>query len=106
MEPERDIHLNEIFITEAGWRRLHPEIRAELRQALGGKTSIIGRQVLDVARDLCARSAYGIALALYEAPQGDRHPEYGHCGLSVLLSFRAFMGEDSEQIGTALLIRL
>ena len=94
------MNLNQMIITPARWRRLHPELRAELRQALGGKASIIGRQVLDVARALCARSAYGLALALYEALQGDPPPEYGQCGL------RAFMSEDPATIGTTLLVQL
>jgi hypothetical protein len=86
--------INRIPLTEARWRCLHPNLRAELRQALGGKSAILNRPVLDVARNLCARSAHGLALALYEALQGDPPPEYQGCGLGRLMDLRAFMGED------------
>ncbi|HEX9869592.1 MAG TPA: hypothetical protein VGC99_13550 [Candidatus Tectomicrobia bacterium] len=92
--------INQLPLTAARWRRLHPELRAELRQALGGKSAIIDRQVLDVARALYAHSAHGLALALYEALQGEPLAEYQGCGLGRLMDLRAFMGEDPDRHDT------
>jgi hypothetical protein len=41
-------------LTEACWRRLSPQIWAELRQVLGRKSTIINHQVLAIAMELCA----------------------------------------------------
>jgi hypothetical protein len=76
--------INTISLTEARWRRLHPEFRARLRQVLGRKRAMINRQVLQIARDLCARSAHGVALALYEGLQGEPPAQYQGCGLGLL----------------------
>jgi hypothetical protein len=35
--------INQLPLTPARWRRLHPALRAELRQALGSQQAIIGK---------------------------------------------------------------
>ena len=52
---------NQQPLTPALWRRMHPELRAALRQVLGGTSAIINCPVLAIARDLCARGAYDLA---------------------------------------------
>jgi hypothetical protein len=62
--------LNAVILTKARWRRLHPELRTTLRQILGGKSAIINRKVLDIAKDLCTRDAYRLALTFYASVDG------------------------------------
>jgi hypothetical protein len=84
--------LNATPLTEPLWRQLPPALRARLRRRLDGKAGILNRQVLDVARALCDRGAYGIALALYDALDGQ--PEAAHgCGFGMLWALRERMGE-------------
>ena len=85
-----------VDLTPARWRRLDPALRRELRQALGGKAALIGRQVLEVARDLCRHHADGLALDLYRALHGDPSPPY-ECGLGAMVTLRChYMGEVPE----------
>jgi hypothetical protein len=86
--------INQQPLTPARWRRLPSELCAELRQVLGGTQAIINRQVLDVAKALCARGAHGVALDLYDALNGEPPPY--ECGLGRTLRRRALMGEDHK----------
>jgi hypothetical protein len=86
--------INQLPLTPVRWRRLHPHLRAELLHALGGKAAIIGRPVLDVTNDLCARSGHGLALALYDGLRGDPPPEYEECGSGAMMRLLALLGED------------
>jgi hypothetical protein len=95
--------INDIPLTPARWRRLPPEIRVELRQVLG-KPAIIGHQVLDVARDLCARDAYLLAWHLYQGLNGQPFSPYLSCGLGLLMDLRNYMGEDPAEIGATILV--
>ena len=96
--------INQLPLTPARWRRLAPELRAELRQVLGGKAAILNRQVLDVAQDLCAREASLLALGLYAALKGEPPPEAEPCGLGAILRLQDLMGEATGEIGSALLV--
>jgi hypothetical protein len=96
--------INEQPLTPARWRRLAPELRAELRQVLGTKARILNRPVLDVAKDLCARDAYLLALGVYAALQGEPPPEAEPCGLGVILRCQDLMGEAPAEIGATLLV--
>ena len=51
-----------------------------------GKPSIIGRQVLDIARDLCARDIYDLAFDFYQALEGQPEIPYQGCGLGLLMN--------------------
>ncbi|MGH2393985.1 MAG: hypothetical protein ACRDGH_10950, partial [Candidatus Limnocylindria bacterium] len=62
--------INQLPLTAARWRRLHPALRAEFRQVLGTKAAIINRPVLDVARALCAHGAYVLVWHLYQGLDG------------------------------------
>ncbi|HEX9869589.1 MAG TPA: hypothetical protein VGC99_13535 [Candidatus Tectomicrobia bacterium] len=96
--------INRIRLTEARWRRLAPELRAMLRQVLGGKPAIINRPVLDIARALCAHGAYELAFALYQHLDGQPPTPYAGCGLGLLMDLRSFMGEDPAEIGSTILL--
>jgi hypothetical protein len=96
--------LNAHPLTPARWRRLHPEIRAELRQVLGGTSAILHLPVLDVARDLCARGAYELAWHLYQGLDGQPFTPYAGCGLGLLMDLRGWMGEDPAEIGATILL--
>ena len=87
---------NAVIISQTVWRRLAPTLRAELRQVLGGKAVIIGRPVLDVARDLCARDASLLAWHLYQGFDGEPPTDYQGCGLGLTMDLKARMGEDQE----------
>jgi hypothetical protein len=65
------MNLNAVVITEPLWRQLPTALRAMLRRRLGRKAAIVNHQVLDVARALCAAGAYDVALALYDALEGE-----------------------------------
>jgi hypothetical protein len=95
--------LNTTVITEALWRQLPMALRARLRRRLGGKAAIVDHQVLDVARALCAAGADDLALALYDALEGDPRPVYG-CGFGAMWSLRLRMGEDPATIGDTLML--
>jgi hypothetical protein len=91
----------------AHWRRLDPALRAKLRQALGGKSAIIGRQVLDLARTLCTRGAYDLALAFYEGLDGTPSTPYQGCGLGLLMALRECIGKEyGPDPGGTILVRL
>jgi hypothetical protein len=98
------MQINQLPPTPARWRRLAPELRAELRQVLGGRSAIIGRQVLDVARALCARGAYELAWQLYQGLDGEPCTPYAGCGLGLLMNLRDRMGEDPAEIGATILL--
>lgn len=86
------MRFNATMMTEALWRQLPPALRAQLRRRLGRKASILNRPVLNLARALCDRGAYEIALALYDALDGQPDAEYG-CGFGMLWALRERMGE-------------
>jgi hypothetical protein len=88
--------INALPLTPARWRRLDPQLRAELRQVLGGKQAILGRPVLDVARELCAQGAHELAWHLYQGLDGQPFTLYQGCGLGLTMDLRHFMGEDGE----------
>ena len=96
--------INRHPLTPACWRRLHPELRAELRQVLGPQAGILGHPVLDVARDLCHRGAYELAWHLYQGLDGEPFTPYAGCGLGLLMDLRNFMGEDPAEIGATILV--
>jgi hypothetical protein len=102
----KDTHvtINQQPLTPARWRRLAPQIRTELRQVLGGKPAILNRPVLDLARDLCARDAYGLAFDLYQALDGQPPAEYRSCGFGLLMTLKELMGEDPAEIGATILV--
>jgi hypothetical protein len=70
-------------IIKAHWRQLPPELRAGLHQALGRKSAIVGREVLDVASALCEHGRPHVALALYHGLEGEPMPVYG-CGFGAM----------------------
>jgi hypothetical protein len=95
--------LNTTVITDTLWHQLPAVLRAQLRRRLGRKAAIVDHQVLDVARALCAVGAYDVALALYDALEGEPMPVYG-CGFGAMWSLRQRMGEDGpDPTGTILL---
>jgi hypothetical protein len=96
--------VNEQPLTPTPWRRLHPQLRTELRQILGGKQAILNRPVLDIARMLCAREAYLLAWHLYQGLDGQPFTPYQSCGLGLLMDLRSFMGEDPAEIGATILL--
>jgi len=98
--------INTLSITEYRWRRLGPELRARLRQAMGGKCGITGRQVLDITRDLCGRGAYDLVFHLYQALDGQPAIPYQGCGLGLLMNLRECMGEDPAPIGETLVLQV
>jgi hypothetical protein len=96
--------LNTTVITEPLWRQLPVALRAQLRRRLGGKAAMVDHQVLDVARALCAAGAYDIALALYDALEGEPLAPYEGCGFGMLWSLRTRMGEDPAAIADTLVL--
>jgi hypothetical protein len=98
------VSLNTTVIVEPLWRQLPIALRAQLRRRLGGKAAIVNHQVLDVARALCAAGADDLALALYDALEGEPMPVYG-CGFGAMWSLRRRMGEDPATIGDTLMLR-
>lgn len=88
--------INQLPLPPTRWRRLHPQLRAELRQVLGEKAAIINRQVLDVAKDLIARDASLLAWHLYQEIDGQPFTSYQGCGLGLTMDLRAAMAEDQE----------
>ena len=88
--------MTKLPLTPARWRRLPPQLRAELRQVLGSKQAILNRPVLDVARDLCARDAALLAWHLYQGLDGEPFTPYQGCGLGLTMDLRRCMGEDGE----------
>jgi hypothetical protein len=96
--------INQLPLTPDRWRRLHPELRAALRQVLGPKAGILNHPVLDIARTLCARDAYLLAWHLYQGLAGEPFRPYQGCGLGLLMDLRAFMSEDPCEIGAMILV--
>jgi hypothetical protein len=97
------VSLNTTVITEPLWRQLPIVLRAQLRRRLGRKAAIVDHQVLTVARALCAAGADDLALALYDALEGEPMPVYD-CGFGAMWSLRQHMGEDElDPTGTILL---
>jgi hypothetical protein len=92
------MNLNNMTITQTIWRRLHPQLRTELRQVLGPQASIIDRPVLDVARALCAHDAALLAWHLYQGLDGQPFTPYQGCGLGLTMDLRRCMGEDQEPL--------
>lgn len=68
--------INESPLTPTPWRRLHPALRVELRQVLGGKATILGQPIIALARALCARDAYLLAWPLYQQLDGQPFKPY------------------------------
>jgi hypothetical protein len=96
--------LNTTVITEALWHQLPLPLRAQLRRRLGRKAAIVDHQVLDVTKALCAAGADGLALALYDALEGEPLGPYQGCGFGMLWSLRQRMGEAGpDPTGTMLL---
>jgi hypothetical protein len=85
--------LNQLVITEAVWRKLPAELRAGLRRALGRKSAIVGRQVLDIAQALCERGAHDLAFDLYQVLDGQPLMPYPGCGFGLIMNLKALMGE-------------
>jgi hypothetical protein len=96
--------INMIALTDARWRRLNPELRTELREVLGGKSAIIGRQVIDVARHLCGRGAYDLAFDLYQELDGQSSIPSRGCGFGLLITLRDLMGEDPAELGATVVL--
>ena len=96
--------INEPPLTPARWRCLHPHLRTELRQILGGKQAILNRPVLDIAGMLCAREAYLLAWHLYQGLDGQPFTPYQGCGLGLLMDLRSFMGENPTETGATILL--
>jgi hypothetical protein len=88
--------INQFPLTPARWRRLHSQLRFELRQVLGGTSAILNRPVLDVARALCQHDAHGLAWHLYQGLDGQPFTKYQGCGLGLSMDLRHFMGEDGD----------
>ena len=88
--------INQLPLTLARWRRLAPKLRAELRQVLGPKASILNRQVLDLARELCAHDASLLAWHLYQGLAGEPFTPYQGCGLGLSMDLRRFLGKDAD----------
>jgi hypothetical protein len=91
------MQINQLPLTPARWRRLPPELRAELRQVLGPQAGIIGRPVLAIARNLCGRGAYELAWQLYQGLDGEPFTPYAGCGLGLLVNVRDRLGEDPDR---------
>jgi len=85
--------INQFPLTPARWRRLAPQLRAELRQVLGPPAGILNRPVLALAQELCAHGHEWLALRLYAALQGEPPPTPEPCGLGAMLRLEALMGE-------------
>jgi hypothetical protein len=90
--------INQLPLTPARWRRLAPDLRAELRQVLGPQAGILHRPVLDVARDLIARDASLLAWHLYQGLNGQPFTPYQGCGLGLTMDLRARMGEEGDDL--------
>jgi hypothetical protein len=90
---EPAISLNTTPLTDAHWRRLPPALRAKLRHRLGGKASILNRQVLDIAQALCESGAYGLAFDLYQVLEGQPLMPYQGCGFGLMMNLKALMDE-------------
>jgi hypothetical protein len=88
--------INDHPLTPYRWRRLDPQLRAELRQVLGNNAAILHRPVLDVARALCAHDAALLAWHLYQGLAGEPFTPYRGCGLGLTMDLRRLMGEDGE----------
>jgi hypothetical protein len=95
---------NDIIITEARWRQLPAELRAGLRQALGRKSAIVGRRVLDVAQALCERGAYGLAFDFYQVLDGQPLMPYQGCGFGLMMNLKALMGEQGPDPTETILV--
>jgi hypothetical protein len=96
--------VNEPPLTPARWRRLHPQLRTELRQVLGGEQAILNRPALDIAQMLCAREACLLAWHLYQGLDAQPFTPYQGCGLGLLMDLRSFMREDPAEIGATILL--
>ena len=90
--------INRLPLTPVRWRRLAPELRAELRQVLGPQAGILNRPVLDVARNLCARDASLLAWHLYQGLDGQPFTPYEGCGLGLSMDLRCCMGEEGDWV--------
>jgi hypothetical protein len=73
---------NEIIISEEVWRRLPADLRAVLRRALGRKSAIVGRQVLD-SQPLIP---------------------YQGCGFGLMMNLTEFMGEQGPDPSGTILV--
>jgi hypothetical protein len=92
-------------ITAAIWQTFPGPVRAALRRRFGGKAAIVDHQVLEIAQALCDRGAYDLALAFYQALDGQPPLPYQGCGLGLLITLRERMGEAGPDPTETMLLR-
>lgn len=95
--------INEQPLTPSRWRRLHPHLRTELRQILGGTQAILNRPVLDVTSALCEHGRPDVALAFYDALTGQPGAIYG-CGVGAMWAPKQYMDEQGPDPTRTILV--